>query len=221
MSYALLTSGDKDSVLTLDRARRNGIDVQCLVSIYQGPPNRVSLHGVRPELIELQAQSLGLELVTRRAGAGEFDAAFTAMLEELKDRCVEGLVCGHVHMSDVRAWCEKRVLDVGLRHLEPILGEPPIELLWEVVERGYQAIVTSVDLSRQAADFLGRELDADLVTEIGVTDDLDPCAEAGEYQTFVYDGPAFSHAVPFEIGETLELQGHRFVDLKPPALRPK
>ncbi len=220
MSYALLTSGDKDSVLALDRARRSRIDVRYLVSIHEGPASRASTHGVRQELIALQAQSLELELLTKRAASGEFDEVFTSMLEDLKHRGVEGLVCGHVHMNDVRAWHEERVVAAGLEHIEPIWGEPPIEVLWEVVERGYQAMVVSVDLSRKAARFLGRELDADLVTEIGVTDDLDPCGEAGEYRTFVYDGPAFSQAVPFEIGETLELEGHRFVDLRPPALRP-
>jgi len=218
MSYALLTSGDKESVLALDRARRAHIDVEYLVTVCEGPTSLPTAHAVRYELIELQAQSLNLKLVARRVKAGELDAAFTDLLRELSDRRVEGLVSAHVHMNDVRQWHEERVRGAGLKHVDPIWGEPPIELLWEVVERGYQAIVTSVDLSRRAVQFLGRELDADLVTEIGVTDDLDPCGEAGEYRTFVFDGPAFSHAVPFEVGETLEHKGHRFVDLRPGVL---
>jgi diphthamide synthase (EF-2-diphthine--ammonia ligase) len=101
--------------------------------------------------------------------------------------------------------------------VEPIWGEPSIEVAWEVVERGYQAVVVSVDLSLGAATFLGREFDADLVTDLGCTEGLDAGGEHGEYHTFVYDGPAFDIPVPFSLGDTVEIEGHRFVDLMPNA----
>lgn len=215
MSYALMTSGGKDSVLALDRARRERLDVTCLVNIYEGSSGRVRFHGVRRELIEQQAEGLGLELIQRHTTPDDFESIFAATLADLKNRDIAGVVFGDIHLSDVRSWYEERVTAAGLAHIEPIWGEPPIELLWEVVERGYQAIVTSVDLNLRAAPFLGRELDADLVTEMGVTDDLDPCGEGGEYHTFVYDGPEFRNQVHFAIGDTIELEGHRFLDLMP------
>ncbi len=86
-----------------------------------------------------------------------------------------------------------------------------------MVERGYQAIVVSVDLALGGAEYLGREWDADLVTEIGCTDDLDPCGENGEFHTLVYDGPEFRQPVAFTRGETVEMEGHRFLDLVPPS----
>ncbi len=70
-------------------------------------------------------------------------------------------------------------------------------------------------MKRNARDFLGRELDADLCTDIGITDDLDPCGEQGEFHTFVYEGPEFRHPVAFQRGQTVELDGHRFIDLVP------
>ena len=86
---------------------------------------------------------------------------------------------------------------------------------WEVVERGYRALVTSVDLSQRAVEFLGREFDADLVTEISCMDGVDPCGERGEYHTFVFDGPEFAHPVGFTKGQTFDEDGHRFLDLIP------
>jgi len=217
MAYALMTSGGKDSILALDRARREGLPVECLVNIYDGSSGRVPFHGVRRELIGQQAQDLGLDLIQRHTGPDDFEGVFRTALTQLKERGMVGVVFGNIRLTEVREWYEERVVAAGLEHVEPIWGEPPIELLWEVVERGYQAIVTSVDLSRTAVEFLGRELDADLVTEMGVTDDFDPCGEAGEYHTFVYDGPEFQQGVRFELGDTLELQGHRFIDLLPTA----
>ena len=70
-------------------------------------------------------------------------------------------------------------------------------------------------MARPAVAYLGREFDADVVTEMSTTDELDPCGEAGEYHTFVFDGPEFKTPVDYEVGETVEIDGHRFIDLVP------
>ena len=135
------------------------------------------------------------------------------LLQTLKQKGCDGVVFGNIHLADVRAWYEERVLAAGLDHVDPLWGDPPIELVHEVVERGYRALIVSVDLKQGAATFLGRELDADLLTEIGITEDLDPCGERGEFHTYVFDGPAFKKPIPFTQGPTVEIDGHKFVDL--------
>ncbi len=215
MSYALMTSGGKDSTLALDRARRQGLDVRYLANIYEGSTGRVRFHGVRQELIARQAQAFGLEIVNAHTYPDPFEPVFLGVLNALKRRGVTGIVFGNIHLQDVRAWYEERVHAVGLEHVEPLWGEPAVELAWEVIERGYHAMVVSVDLEQRAASFLGREFDADLVTEMTTIDDLDPCGEHGEYHTFVFDGPEFRHPIEFTQGETVEIEGHRFIDLVP------
>lgn len=217
MSYAIMSGGGKDSTLALDRSRRNDLDVRYLVNIYEGSTNRVRFHGVRRELIAKQAQCLNLELIARHTHPDTFEQAFHSALQELRDRGVRGVVFGNIHLADVRSWYENRVTGAGLEHIEPIWGDPPIELAWEVVERGYQAVVVSVDLGQGAKTLLGREFDADLVTELGCTEGPDPCGERGEYHTFAFDGPEFKHPVEFARGETVEIEGHRFLDLIPSA----
>ncbi len=213
MTYALMSSGGKDSTVALDRARRQNMDVAYLVNIYEGSTDRVRFHGVRHELIELQAKALNLVPITAHTTPDDFEQAFLGTLQQLNDRDVEGVIFGNIHLADVRAWYEERVRDAGLEHIEPIWGDPPIEIAWEVVERGYQALIVSVDLKQAAVPFLGRELDADVVTEIGCIDNLDPCGELGEYHTFVFDGPEFREPVSFVLGDTIEKDGHQFVDL--------
>ena len=77
---------------------------------------------------------------------------------------------------------------------------------------GY-TVVVGVDLNQPAAGFLGRELDADLLTEIGITDGLDAAGECGEYHTFVYDGPSFAYPLLIQPGKPVDFNGHRFLDL--------
>jgi uncharacterized protein (TIGR00290 family) len=215
MAYALMSSGGKDSTLALDRAQRQGLEVAFLANIYEGSTGRVRFHGVRHELIQRQAKALGLELVTAHTSPRSFEPVFLEVLETLRGRGCSGIVFGNIHLADVRAWYEERVRGAGLDHVEPLWGDPPIELVHEVVERGYRALVVSVDLQQGAAAFLGRELDADLLTDIDIADDLDPCGERGEYHTLVFDGPAFNRPLSYIRGPSIEIDGHRFIDLMP------
>jgi uncharacterized protein (TIGR00290 family) len=213
MSYALMSSGGKDSTLALDRARRMGLDVRYLANIYEGSTGRVRFHGVRHQLVEAQAASLGLECVQASTTLDDFDQVFHQVLSDLASRGCRGMVFGNIFLEDVRGWYEQRVRARGMDHVEPLWGEPSIELVHEVVERGYRAMVVGVDLHQPAADFLGRELDADLLTEIGITDNLDAAGERGEYHTFVYDGPTFAYPLLVKRGERVDFDGHRFLDL--------
>ncbi|HEY2824961.1 MAG TPA: diphthine--ammonia ligase [Gemmatimonadales bacterium] len=218
MTYALMSSGGKDGTLALDRARRAGLDVRYLCNIYEGNTGRVRFHGVRHELIATQAAALGLEPLLSHTHPDDFEPVFLRTLKDLKARGCRGVVFGNIHLADVRQWYEHRVRAAGLDHVEPLWGEPPIELVHEVVERGYRAMVVSVDLKQRAAGFIGRELDADLLTDLGITEGLDPAGERGEFHTFVFDGPLFHLPVTFSQGETVDLEGHRFIDLIPPQL---
>jgi uncharacterized protein (TIGR00290 family) len=215
MALALMSSGGKDGTLALDRARRQGLDVRWFASIFEGNTGRVRFHGVPHQLVEAQARALGLEPVLKRTHPDDFEATFARLLDDLKGRGCTGLLFGNVALTDVRGWYETRVTGAGLEHIELVWGEPSMELAYEVVERGYRALVVSVNLGMRAVRFLGREMDADLLTEIGITDDLDPCGERGEYHTFVFDGPEFRAPVPFTVGDRMEREGHRFLDLQP------
>lgn len=215
MALALMSSGGKDGTLALDRARRQGLDVRWLASVFEGNTGRLRFHGVPHQLLVAQARALGLEPVLTRTHPDTFEVAFGRLLADLRGRGCTGVLFGNVALADVRAWYEERVTAAGLTHHEPLWGDPSMELVYEVVERGYHALVVAVNLRMRATRFLGRELDADLLTEIGITDDLDPCGEHGEYHTFVFDGPEFSGPVGFRIGAALEREGHRFLDLRP------
>ena len=211
-----MSSGGKDAVLALDRARRAGRDVQLLVTLYDGATSRVRYHGLRKQLLELQASALGLDLLALPVPPGGYEPIFNDALRNLQERGVTGVIFGNISLADVRAWYEGRVVAAGLEHVEPLWGDPAVEVAWEVVERGFRAIVVSVNLDEGATSFLGREFDADLVTQISVIDKLDPSGERGEYHTFVFDGPDFENPVGFTRGQALEAEGHRFLDLIPP-----
>jgi uncharacterized protein (TIGR00290 family) len=210
---AVSWSGGKDSMLALDRAVRDGIDVRWLLNLYDGQSRRVRFHGVRTELIGLQAERLGIELVQKATTPADFEPVFVDALGALVDAGAQGIVFGNIHLADVRAWYEERTVTAGLHHVEPLWGEAPAALVAEVLRRGYRACVTSVDLLRGSRAWAGRELDSDLAIEIAAKPDTDPAGEHGEFHTYVFDGPLFGAPIDIVVGAPHEADGHLLIDL--------
>src|SRR5262249_5137440 len=117
-----------------------------------------------------------------------------------------GVVLGDIHLADVRAWYEHRVHAAGLEHREPLWSAAPLTLIEEFVTTGGRAVVTCVDTDHLDPTWLGRTVDDTFVREIA-TLPIDPCGENGEYHTFAFAGPAFTHAVPWRPGEQ-RTEGH-------------
>jgi uncharacterized protein (TIGR00290 family) len=212
--YALSTAAGKDATLALHRARAEGLDVPFAFCIYDPATQRVRFHGTRKSLVEAQAAALGLELLALPAGADEFEPVFLDALHQVKARGAGGVVFGNIHLADVRAWYEERTKGAGLKHMEPLWGQSPGELVREVIALGYRATIVSVDTAQAEPSWAGRELTFSIVAEMEARG-ADPCGERGEYHTFVFDGPLFHSPVFVQAGETVEQNGHRLVDLVP------
>lgn len=217
MRYAVSFSGGKDSMLALDRGKRSGLDVGCLFNIYEGSSGRVRFHGVRSSLITAQAEAIGVPLVQDFTHPDDYETVFLRVLERLRDDAIRGIIFGNIHLADIRAWYEERVRGYGFVHVEPLWGTPGLELLNEVVDRGYVPNIVSIDLARAPRAWLGRVLDRDMVLEIAAHPEIDPCGERGEYHTFVSDGPLFRHPVTFALDREIEMEGHALVEVLPTA----
>ena len=198
--YALMWSGGKDSALALHRAQRSGLEVTRLVSFYDSATQRVRFHGVRFEMLETQARSAGIEIKAIGTSWPQMEGRLVEELAALRRDGYTGVVFGDIHLADVRAWYESRVVAAGLEHVEPIWGEAPELLLREFVDIGGRALITCVDLTRLDRSWLGRVIDQNFVEEIGATG-VDPCGENGEYHSYVFAGPVLKHAIGWRLGE--------------------
>lgn len=214
-SYALCWSGGKDSTLALDRALRQGLRVERLFNLYDAETGRVAFHGVRAELIRLQADHLGLGILQLAALPGEFEATFLDGLDRLSALGTTGIVFGNIHLADVRAWYEERTRGRGFEHVEPLWDGQPAALVSELLARGYRTTIVSVNLERGRREWLGRELTPGLAAEINAVPGVDAAGEHGEFHSFVFDGPLFDRPVNIVPGETIEYKGHALLDLVP------
>ncbi|TMC12720.1 MAG: hypothetical protein E6J41_02415 [Chloroflexi bacterium] len=209
--YAALWSGGKDSALAVVRARRAGRDVDLLLTFGDAASGRVRFHATTRAMVERQVRAT----VAGRGRAiftswEEMPAALDERLAELAGAGYAGVVLGDVHLADVRAWYEERVVAAGLEHVEPLWGEDPRALVAEFVAGGGRAVVTCVDTERLDPAWLGRVIDEAFVEEIAATG-ADPCGENGEYHSFAFAGPAFQEPVGWSPGE--RRSDGRFVQL--------
>lgn len=201
---ALFWSGGKDAAMALYVARQEArYDISYLVTTMNKKYQRVSMHGVREEMIDKQAASIGLPLIKmwmEDNGNNEaYEAALFATYDELKGLGITTIIFGDIFLEDLRAYRASILQKSGLQAYFPLWQPPSITLLqlgWSV---GFRTVTCCINTTFLGEDFLGREVDQAFVESLPAS--IDPYGENGEYHTFCFAGPIFKTAIPYELGE--------------------
>ncbi|HEX3603452.1 MAG TPA: diphthine--ammonia ligase [Steroidobacteraceae bacterium] len=199
-----LWSGGKDSALALDRVRRGGeFEVRALITTVNAEFRRVSMHGVREELIDLQSQAIGIPAhkmyVGGRGSNDDYVPALRAALESFKKLGITNVIFGDIFLEDLRQWRESLLGGLGMTGVFPLWKQDTRALIRQFIDRGFKAVVCCTNDAHLTQREVGRPLDEAFIG--GLPDTVDPCGENGEYHSFVYDGPTFGRPIAFRLGE--------------------
>lgn len=205
-------SGGKDSMMALDALLTGGeYTVEGLLTTLTEGYNRISMHGVRRELLLRQAGALGLPLhevfIPQACTNENYRRLMRDTLRRLKDRGITTIAHGDLFLEDVRAYREENLAKVGMDAVFPIWHVPPQELARRCIDGGYRAITVCVDGEALDSRYVGRLYDDEFIASL--PEGVDICGENGEFHTFVFDGPRFREPVPFAVGEIV-LRDNRF-----------
>jgi len=215
MRVALGWSGGKDSALALQALRARGIEPEALLTTVTEGYERISMHGVRRELLAAQARGVGVPLVEVRIPPSCPNEVYEARMEEALSRPpldgVDAFAFGDLFLEDVRAYRERRLAAAGRTALFPLWDEDTAALARRFVADGFRARIVCVDPRRLDGSFAGRPFDVALLDALPAG--VDPCGENGEFHTFVHDGPVFAEPVPVEGGGAVERDGFVFYEL--------
>ena len=210
----LAWSGGKDAAWTLHRLRaRDDVRVVGLLTTVTADYGRVAMHGIRRDVLHVQADAVGLPLLesTIRAGADNesYEAAFAATLGEARKRWpgLDTIAYGDLKLADVRAWREALCQRHGWKIETPLFGSDTPQLAREMIAGGLEPWLCCVDTDQLDARYAGRRFDAALLADL--PESCDPCGEDGEFHTLVTDGPMFDRPLQLERGETV-LRDERF-----------
>lgn len=211
-------SGGKDSAMALrELLQREDVRIVALLTTVTETYDRISMHGVRRELLERQAEYIGLPLETvlipPRCSNPVYEARMEEALRMYLGQGVREVAFGDIFLEDLRAYREKTLASIGMTALFPIWKRDTRELARSFLADRFRAFTVCIDSRVLAPGFVGRELDECFFNDL--PRHVDPCGENGEFHTFVFDGPIFSQPIPVRTGEIVTREGFVFCDLLP------
>jgi uncharacterized protein (TIGR00290 family) len=209
-------SSGKDCAWALHVARQRAeVDIVALLTTLNGKFSRVAMHGVREDLLDAQAASLGLPLIKIPlpwpCPNEAYEQAMAQAMERARGEGITAMIFGDLFLEDIRKYREEKLAPTGIQPLFPIWGLDTARLAREMVAAGVRATLTCVDPKQLPAHFAGRTFDARLLDELPHS--ADPCGENGEFHTFASAGPMFRQSIPVVTGEVVERDGFVYADV--------
>ena len=217
MKILLSWSSGKDSAWALHVLRRDGVgDVAGLLTSINEAAGRVSMHGVREEILRAQAAAAGLPVHVIRLPWPCTTTVYESRMLDAVRRAVDEdythVAFGDLFLEDVRAYRESRLAGTGLAPLFPLWGIPTPDLARQMIDGGLRARISTLDPRVMPRELIGETFDASLLSRLPAS--VDPCGERGEFHTCATAGPMFSGEIEVTAGEVVEREGFVYGDLR-------
>ncbi len=199
-------SGGKDSALCLYKILQDThYSVDCLLTTVNAVHDRISMHGVRRELLIAQAASIDIKLNTvelpEKPGMDEYEKIMSKIFFSLKNENYTTAIFGDIFLEDLKEYREKQLSAVGINCIFPLWENDTRKLMREFLLLGFKAVIVCVNEQYLDKSFCGRLIDESFIRDL--PGNVDICGENGEYHSFVFDGPIFNTAINFKIGEVV------------------
>ena len=202
-TYLNWSSGKDASMALYQLQQENDFSVDLLLTSVNGHHNRVSMHGLRREVLERQVKALGIEMETielpEEPTMDEYSQIMENKVQDLKNRSFEYSAFGDIFLEDLKKYREDQLDKLNMKSVFPLWKRNTKELLEEFLKNGFKAIVVTVNANLLDESFAGRIIDENFISDL--PENVDPCGENGEFHTFCFDGPIFKQPVEFEVGE--------------------
>ncbi|PSL40472.1 uncharacterized protein (TIGR00290 family) [Planomicrobium soli] len=212
-TFFMSWSGGKDSALAYYRAVLDGHVPVALFTMFEKDGSKSRSHGLSLDVMEAQAERMGLPLVIGKADWSGYEQEFIKQLKSFRNEGIQMGVYGDIDLEDHLEWVKKVSAEAGMKLFHPLWQEPRKSLLQELVDEGFKAVITVVDTERLDERFLGREFTSELIEELEALG-IDACGEEGEFHTVIIDGPIFVEPVPVVFGERLQVEHYRVLEVK-------
>jgi uncharacterized protein (TIGR00290 family) len=202
-------SGGKDSAFALYKIlQEQRHDVMSLHTIVNETTKRVGMHGVREELIDMQAERIGLPLIKLYLESSESHAAYEALMKSFYIECkvagIEGIVFGDIFLEDLRKYREDLMIQSGINAIFPLWKVNSNLLINDFINIGFKTLICAANAKFFTERSIGKLIDHSFLKSLPV--EVDPCGEYGEFHTYVYDGPIFKSRVQIKLGEVVTKQ---------------
>ena len=195
-------SGGKDSSYCLHKILKEKLfDVKYLLTTINDKYKRISMHGVREDLLDAQAESIGIPLLKVRVTEGsndEYEKQMEGALLKVRAEGINNVIFGDIFLEDLRVYREANLAKVGMKGIFPLWKMDTTNLINDFISRQFKTLTCCVNDAYLGEEWVGKEIDQSFIEQLPVI--VDPCGENGEYHTFCYDGPLFKKKINFTVG---------------------
>jgi uncharacterized protein (TIGR00290 family) len=209
-------SSGKDSAFALHEIRRAGeFEIVGAVTTVTETFGRVSIHGVRQEILHAQLKAAGLPPrivpIPYPCPNEIYEARMGEAVASAVQQGITHIIFGDLYLADIRAYREARLAGTGITPVFPLWQRPTLPLAQAMIASGMEAYLATVDLKKLPAEFAGRKFDGHLLADL--PGGVDPYGENGEFHTCVVAGPMFAHSLLVTTRERIERDGYAYCDL--------
>lgn len=214
-------SGGKDCTLAAYKAMASGFKVGYLLNMAKEDGKISWSHGLSSEVLKVQSKAIGIPLVQGITTSEAYRASFIKILLDLKKKGVTGGIFGDIDFNAHREWVEGVCREAGMTAHLPLWLKDQNGLLRDFIDAGFESIIVDTKAELMGEEWLGRKIDNDFVRDINQRKDITPCGEAGEYHSFVVNGPFFKQRVTITETNKFQRDGHWFLEILKCEMKPK
>ncbi|MBA1341640.1 MAG: hypothetical protein C5S40_05810 [ANME-2 cluster archaeon] len=203
-------TGGKDGCLSCYQAMSDGFNVTHLLNFRD--TKKKGSHTINPKLLLAQMQSTGIPSIW--TDFVSYEQEFKKVIQELNknNAVIEGAVFGHIRTHDnlVNRICN----DLGIKPIMPLWKLDSEQIVSDLADAGFKAIIVSVKASLLGKEWLGRTIDRKFLRDLRKYNSaIDACGEDGEFHTLVIDGPPFKHRFKILDSKKILEAGYWFLDV--------
>lgn len=187
-------SGGKDSCYALMLALAQGNELKVLLNMMNENGLISRSHGLPSFLLEQQAKSMGVPLITVPATWEEYEQKYIQALKQLRnDFKAHAVVFGDIDLEAHREWEQKVCKASEVKPFLPLWLADRKKIVVEMIDSGIESMIVSCN-AQMGQSFLGKTITKNLIEELEDMG-IDACGENGEYHTLVFDCPLFNQAL--------------------------
>lgn len=199
-------SSGKDAAFALHKLLGSrGYSVEYLLTTVNSVYNRVTMHGLRREMLERQLHAVGIPYGTvdlpETPSNEEYERRMGEVFTQLKADGFEAAGYGDILLNGVKTYREQQLRPYGMAPVFPLWGMDTHRLMEDFIDSGFKAVTVCVNAELLDRSFAGRIIDKDFLNDL--PEEIDPAGENGEYHTFCFDGPLFNEPIRFQTSETV------------------
>lgn len=206
-------SGGKESCLACFNAIASGLKVSHLLNMVTMDAKKSMTHGISSELLAMQSKAIGIPIIQQKTTWSNYEQDFKKVIPDLKKEGVEGGVFGDIDIQEHRDWVDSICNDLNIKPILPLWGKSRRKLLDDFITAGFEAIVVAAKAEIFGKDFVGSRVDEKFIVYLEKLQGVDICGEAGEYHTFVLNGPIFKKSLKILDSSKVLRDGYWFLGI--------